>query len=143
MKTLTLLITFISSISVFSQNSYFDSIFTERKAKEIELLNSEMGILNKEDLEHFSGLHYFYIDSNYRVSAKFEKSIGRKFKMPTSTERMPIYRRYGYLKFNLNDQVQQLTVYQNLELKGKKKFKDYYFIPFRDNTSGNRNNSRF
>lgn len=132
---------FLVSLLIFttlyshSQSNHIDSIISARKAKEIELLNPAAGVLTAEDLNHFEGLHYFYVDSSYIVKAKFEKSIGKKFEMPTSTERTPIYRRYGYLKFRINNKDFQLTVYQNIELKGIKKFKNYYFIPFRDMTS--------
>jgi|TARA_R110000737_G_scaffold182215_1_gene205588 uncharacterized protein (DUF1684 family) len=135
MKLFLVLVFTLSTLYSYSQTSYFDSIISERKSKEIELLNPVKGILTEEDLNHFEGLHYFYIDSSYIVEAKFEKSIGKKFEMPTSTERTPIYRRYGYLKFNLNGKELQLTVYQNLELKGIKKYKNYFFVPFRDMTS--------
>jgi len=71
-----------------------------------------------------------------KVIAKFEYSKGKKFKMPTSTERTPIYRRYGFVYFEIAGQKCTLTVYQNMELIKKEGFKDYLFIPFKDATSG-------
>ena len=133
-----LLLTFLLfySIQPFAQNSYSDSVISERKTKEADLLTIQKGILSSEDLLHFDGLHYFFIDTTYIVKAKFEKSVGKKFKMPTSTERMPVYRKYGYMHFVLNGKSLRLTVYQNMELKGKKEYKNYFFIPFKDLTCG-------
>jgi uncharacterized protein (DUF1684 family) len=136
MKYLKALPLLFITVCTFSQNTYTDSIIEERKSKEMDLLDSKKGILTEVDLQHFESLNYFFTDTSYIFIAKFEKSIGKKFKMPTSTDRMPIYRRYGYLRFNYRGKEHQLTVYQNMELKGKKKYKNYYFIPFRDMTSG-------
>lgn len=56
--------------------------------------------------------------------------------LESSTERTPIYRRYGYIYFELNGKKCRLTAYQNMELIKKEEYKNYLFIPFRDGTSG-------
>ncbi len=55
--------------------------------------------------------------------------------MQTSSERTPVYRRYGYVDFTINNQKQRLTVYQNIALSKVKGMEDYLFIPFKDSTS--------
>ncbi len=136
MRKLIISIFIIQTSLAFGQSNYSDSLIAERKKKEQELTDPAKGVLTEEDLTHFKTLHYFFIDTNYRVKARFEKSIGEKFEMPTSTERKPIYRRFGYLYFELNGTKQRLTVFQNMELRTKKEYKNYFFVPFRDSTSG-------
>lgn len=134
MKTLILFI-FISPY-VYCQKNYIDSIEILRIQHTGELINPEAKVLTDEEIDHFQGLDYFSTSTNYRLTARFEKNKGKKFKMPTSTERLPIYRRYGYVYFELNGETHRLTVYQNMELIKKPEFKNYLFIPFRDATSG-------
>ena len=56
--------------------------------------------------------------------------------MPTSTERLPVYRRYGYATFTLDSTELVLEVYQNMEHRKHPEYGKYLFIPFRDKTSG-------
>ncbi len=133
--TILLTFVFIYFISI-SQSTYSDSIVFARIDKQIALADTAKHVLNAKDLEHFQALDYFPIDTHLIVEAKWELNKGKKFKMPTSTTREPIYRRYGYLHFTLNNQQYTLTVYQNMELKKKKAYQNYFFVPFRDQTSG-------
>ncbi len=121
---------------VTAQINYSDSLIQIRREKEEHLLDTAGHVLNQEDLTHFKSLHYFHIDTNYIVQAIWKKDVGKRFKMPTSTDRMPVYRRYGYVYFEIENKACTLTVYQNMKLKKKKEFKNYFFIPFRDETSG-------
>src|SRR5690606_11932087 len=100
--------------------------------KAAELADPTSGVLTDEEIDHFQGLDYFPLNESLRIEARFEKNVGKKFKMPTTTERLPIYRRYGYVYFTLDSLPLRLTVYQNIELSKKKGYTDYLFIPFRD-----------
>lgn len=122
---------------LYGQSSYKDSIQQLRIEHTGELIDPSKKILSDEEIDHFQGLDYFQIDPSMIITAQFEYSKGKKFKMPTSTERMPIYRRYGFVYFEIAGQKCTLTVYQNMELIKKEGFKDYLFIPFKDATSGN------
>jgi len=124
------------STFTFGQTKYVDSLTTERHKHSDELIDPESKILMDSEIDHFRGLDYFEIDQEYRIEAAFKKKKGKKFKMPTSTDRTPVYQRYGYVYFKINNELCTLTVYQNVELKKKKGFEDYLFIPFRDETSG-------
>ncbi len=125
----------------FSQ-SYTDTIDDIRIMHMVELMDSSSGVLNRNEINHFQGLSYFDVDTNYRIQARFTKDIGKRFKMITSTDRRPVYRRYGYVDFAIHDTICRLTVYQNMEISGfihfnsRKDYKEYLFIPFRDATSG-------
>jgi hypothetical protein len=122
--------------------SYSDTIDEIRIMHMVELMDSTSGVLNLSEINSFKGLAYYDVDSNYRIQARFTKNIGKRFKMITSTDRRPVYRRYGFVEFTLHDTICHLTVYQNMELSGffhfsaRKDYKDYLFIPFRDVTSG-------
>ena len=122
--------------------SYSDTIDEIRIMHMAELMDSTSGVLNLFEINNFQGLAYYDVDTNYRIQARFTKNIGKRFKMITSTDRRPVYRRYGFVEFTLHDTLCHLTVYQNMELSGffhisaRKDYKDYLFIPFRDVTSG-------
>jgi uncharacterized protein (DUF1684 family) len=129
------IICFLKSWSQNEELNYNDRILQIRILYAAELIDSTSGVLNTDEIQSFQGVSYFEVDSNFRISATFEKSKGKKFQMPTSTSRLPWYRRFGYVYFEYNEIKDTLTVYQNLELKFNKDFKDYLFIPFRDATN--------
>lgn len=106
----------------------------EDHKKELADTLSDHPILNIEDWKHFKGLQYFHFDSTYQLIGNFTKDKGKWFQMPTSTDRLPVYRRFGYVKFKMDSSEYQLTVYQNKDYR-KGEFKGYLFIPFRDGTS--------
>lgn len=135
MKLVLSLIAFIVCFGLNGQ-TYKDSILQLRQDHLNELMDSTAGVLNSEEIQHFKGTSYFDVNEEMIIHATFKKKKGKKFKMPTSTERTPIYRRYGYLNFELDGRMNQLTVYQNMELKDREGFEDYLFVPFRDATSG-------
>lgn len=94
--------------------------------------------LTQEDLEKFKSLDFFPINTDFIVEAKFVRTKKEKaFEMKTTTDRTPLYVKYGELHFKLNGKDYQLNVYQNMELVRKPGFKDYLFLPFSDLTCGN------
>ncbi|WP_299046348.1 DUF1684 domain-containing protein [uncultured Polaribacter sp.] len=93
--------------------------------------------LKKRDLKEFKGLDFFPIDSTYIVKAKFTKTENAvTFEMPTTTTRKPLYKEYGKLNFTLQEQSCELTIYQSQDDLEDTKYKDYLFLPFTDDTSG-------
>ncbi len=123
------------SLPVLGQESYIDSVQQLRVEKTGELIDPTSNVLTDEEIDHFQGLDFFPVNSDYRIEGRFEKSIGKKFEMPTTTDRLPVYRRYGYVYFVIGSDSCRLTVYQNMELRRKEGYKDYLFIPFRDATA--------
>jgi hypothetical protein len=57
--------------------------------------------------------------------------------MKTSTDREPLYVKYGEVEFTIDGKALKLNVYKNIELSKKKEYKNYLFLPFSDLTSGN------
>lgn len=93
--------------------------------------------LKAKDLKNFEGLNFFKFDTEYIVKASFKKLNNEKpFKMKTTTERLPIYLKYGELTFELKGKAYKLNIYQNQELIVKEGYEDYLFLPFLDETNG-------
>ena len=94
--------------------------------------------LKKKDLKNFKGLDFFPIDSTFIVTAKFTKiENAPTFEMATTTDRKPLYKEYGLLHFTLKGTECELTIYQSQDDLRDEKYKDYLFLPFTDDTSGN------
>lgn len=93
--------------------------------------------LKKKDLRHFKGLDFFEVDPSYIVEAKLIKTENAPtFEMATTTERKPLYKEYGKLHFTLQGKNHELTIYQSQDDLDDVKYKDYLFLPFTDDTSG-------
>lgn len=93
--------------------------------------------LKNKDLKDFKGLDFYPVDSNYVVTAKLTKTENASlFRMKTTTDRRPYYKEYGILNFVINGKECELTIYQSQDDLKNKKFKDYLFLPFTDETSG-------
>lgn len=127
---------FFLSLCSSAQN-YQDSIRELRVLHFAELMDTSNHILTQNEIDHFEGLDYFLIDTSYIINAHFIKKKGKRFKMPTTTDRQPVYRQFGFIEFSLNNSNYRLTVYQNMKLIKQKEYKNYLFLPFKDKTSGN------
>ena len=108
-----------------------------QKQLNTEFKDSLHSPLLEEDLAHFDALDFYPISKKFIVEASFVRTKKEKvFKMKTSTERTPMYKKYGELHFEIDGKKFQLNVYQNIELSSKPGFKDYLFLPFSDKTNG-------
>lgn len=93
--------------------------------------------LKDKDRKQFEGLDFFKFDSAYVVYALFKRTPNEKpFKMKTTTDRLPVYVKYGELTFSLKGENFKLDIYQNLDLIKKEGYEDYLFLPFLDETNG-------
>jgi len=103
-----------------------------------EYADAKTSPLMQEDLAHFSSLDFFPANEKFFVNAKFTRTAKEKpFEMKTSTDRKPMYVKYGEVTFEIDGKPLKLNVYRNIELSKKKKYKDYLFLPYSDQTSGN------
>lgn len=94
--------------------------------------------LKKKDLKEFKGLDFYSVDSSFIVEAKLTRIENAPvFEMATTTDRKPLYKEFGILNFQLKGEDYQLTVYQNQDNLQDEQYKDYLFLPFTDDTSGN------
>jgi len=116
---------------------YLDEIQNERYKKDRYFKDPETTPLSVEAVSDFKGLDYFYTDTNFRKQATFTKQIATStFTMSTTTDRLPVYRKYGLIHFMHNDTNHVLTAYQNMDILEKDSTYRGLFIPFKDYTNG-------
>ena len=140
MRHLFTFILLFSASLIFAQNdSYVDSIQELRKIKDVKYLTGEDSPLLEEDQKKEKGLNYFVINPNYAVEAQYKLvKRSRKFKMKTSTERLPEYKKFASVTFQLpgKNKKYELFLYQNIDFVKNKEYKNHLFLPFIDLTSG-------
>ncbi len=117
----------------------FDSAAVEKFQKELntEYADTKTSPLTAEDLAVFKTLEFYPINEKFFVTAKFVRTESEKpFEMKTSTDRKPLYVKYGEAHFVIDGLDYKLNLYRNIELSKKEEYKDYLFLPFSDLTSG-------
>ena len=119
----------VSSISIFAQDTYKDSIqaFIKNYVDKHEVVTGDDKKL----------MSFYPVNKNYRVIATFERvSNGKWFTMETSGSSKQTYRVYGTIRFTIHDTAVKLNIYQSQNLLGVAEYKNYLFLPFTDLTSG-------
>lgn len=139
MKSLFFSLFFLVTATVFCQEKFdASSIKAFQKELNSDFADAEKSPLLEEDRKQFKTLDFYPISEKWAVTATFVKSKNEKsFGMKTTTDRMPLYVKYGELHFIVDGKQFKLDVFQNLDLIKKKGFKDHLFLPFSDLTSGN------
>ena len=111
----------------------------EKFQKELnaEYADSKTSPLLPEDLKEFKSLDYYPANEKFYVVAQFVRTANEQpFEMKTSTDRKPVYVKYGEAHFSIDGQFFKLNIYRNIELSKKEQYKDYLFLPFSDLTCG-------
>ncbi len=109
-----------------------------QKEINMEFKSPEHSPLPLKARKNFSSLEFFPVDTTFIVIAEFVRTpFEAPFEMPTTTDRKPLYVKYGELYFSLNGKDFELDVYQSQQLNKKAEYKDYLFLPFTDLTNGN------
>ena len=139
MKQLLFTLIIISSLSncTTKKTSYEDEIKLFQYSLNIQFADAEKTPLTVEDLKTFKSLDFFKIDENYKVIANLELTPDAPiFEMKTTTERIPLYKKYGIAHFTINGQKLALSIYK--EQKIGMSFANYetLFIPFNDTSNG-------
>ncbi len=140
MKNLLIIfLLFISFCSVQAQNSKkVEAIKEFQKTLNTEFANPEESPLTEQDLKKFKELTFYEIDTNYVIEAEFVRTPSESpFAMPTTTDRTPIYVKYGEAYFKLKGKSYKLNIYQSQDLSTNPEYLDYLFIPFTDESNGN------
>lgn len=139
MKTLVTLF-FLSLMNFGFSQEKFKAAAVEKFQKELnaEYADAKTSPLTVEDLATFKSLDFYAINEKFFVIADFIRTKDEKpFGMPTSTDRKPLYVKYGEAHFTIDGKSFKLAIYRNIELSKKKEYSDYLFLPFSDLTSGN------
>lgn len=128
----------LNASQLIAQNSSkMDNIVAFQKHLNLEFANPEESPFTSEDIKKFQALDFFDIDTTFVIEAEFVRTpYESPFSMPTTTDRMPIYVKYGEAYFELKGKAFKLNIYQNKELITKLEYVGYLFIPFTDATNG-------
>lgn len=137
-KLLFLMILILSASQLAAQkSSKMEDIVAFQKHLNSEYANPEESPLTAEDIKEFKALEFFDIDTTFVIEAEFVRTpYESPFAMPTTTDRKPIYVKYGEAYFDMDGESFMLNIYQNQELITKAEYVDYLFIPFTDATNG-------
>ncbi|MEL6923184.1 MAG: DUF1684 domain-containing protein [Bacteroidota bacterium] len=131
---------FCVSSTTFAQSSastpkaWKKSLTDYWQAHQEELLTSDRAPLDEKKAKK---LKYFKANSKYKLIATFNRTpYAKPFDMMTYSGLSREYQQYGTIYFTIDGKEYALAVYQNLELKGQEKYKEYLFLPFKDLTNG-------
>ncbi|WP_350287315.1 DUF1684 domain-containing protein [uncultured Croceitalea sp.] len=112
-------------------------IIQHREKLNEEFKNPETSPLPDRYRKSFDGLDFFAPDTNYRITAKFERTPDAvPFLMSTTTSEKTTEVVYGVAHFELNGKQHRLEIYQSPELIKQEKYRNYLFLPFLDDTNG-------
>ena len=127
--TLLLLICIYTASNAQQSRNYTDSIKSWQK-NYVETHE----VVKKNDRKYF---RFFPINSDLNIVCHFEKindNVG--IIMKTSANTMQHYIKYGSISFKVSGTACRLFVYQSSDQAKYEKLKNYLFIPFMDNTTG-------
>ena len=138
MRTLFTLFLLIQLNLGFGQQQFdFSAVAKFQKELNAEYADAKTSPLTAENFTVFKTLDFYPVNETFFVVAKLVRTQKEKpFEMETSTDRKPLYVKYGELYFTINGRDFKLNVYKNIELSKKKEYRDYLFLPFSDLTSG-------
>ena len=106
-----------------------EAVMAHRHSENEHFRDKEKTILTAEDFEDFAGLEFYPIDLKYRVKAKFVRTPAElPFLMPTTTDRLPEYVKYGEAHFSMDGKELKLALYQSTEAYDEAGYEDYLFL---------------
>ena len=134
-RYLLLLLLFTTGFGSAQNSDKVRSAEDFQKKMNLDFKDPQESPLAPKERKNFTSLEYFTIDTTYNVEADFVRTpYESPFEMPTTTDRKPVYVKYGELYFVLKGVDFKLNVYQNQD--PKKGYEDYLFVPFTDLTNG-------
>ncbi len=116
--------------------SFKDDIKSYRLEQNDKFKNEKTSPLKATDRSTFKKLKYYRAKRAYRVIAKFIRTTDAKpFEMPTTTDRKPMYEKFGELHFEIKGQQLKLDIFQSHNSRRNPLYRDYLFLPFKDATN--------
>ncbi len=135
---LFIVLTFTSTLSAQSNKSAYKKWKKEISQKHKSLntyYRSDRSPLKPEHKSKFKAHDFYTPDTSFKVVARLEKFDTKSIiQMPTTTSRLPEYRRFAVAHFTINGTACALELYEPAELKAG--IPPYLFLPFKDETSG-------
>ena len=126
-----------SQLSPEELNVHVQEIFEFQHTMNHEFKDPEESPLVKDSIPKFIELHFFPFKQKFIVQANFERiENGKVFEMKTTTDRLPLYREYAFLKFKIDTQTFVLQAFQNVKYSAHPDYDSTLFIPFNDYTNG-------
>lgn len=135
----TFFIIIMTWCSVAQEVDYFAAIERHQDSLRTFYSDRETTILKSEEYDNFKGLDFYDIDSKFRVSATFTKSlIEESIMMETSAGIPRKYSKYGEITFRLGGKLHKLTIYRNpiFAAVPDHEYADTLLLGFTDYTSG-------
>lgn len=137
MRFLTLLFLACLSTAAAQQNVQDTAVAAFQKKLNADFKDPEKSPLPEKELQSFKTLDFYPAAPQFKVEAEFLRTPNEvPFEMPTTTDRRPVYVKYGEVYFKLEGKEYKLNVYQNQDIIRKEEYKDYLFLPFTDLTNG-------
>ena len=138
MRILLLFVLLAQAQFGFAQEKFDATAVTKFQTElNTEYADGKTSPLMTEDLATFKTLDFYPASEKFFVVAKFVRTKKEKpFEMKTSTDRKPMYVKYGEVHFAIDGSNFKLNVYKNIALSKQKKYKDHLFLPFSDLTCG-------
>lgn len=138
MKTFITITAIFSFLTLTAQECSTQSSEKYQQQLNKEYANPEESPLTKSDLKKFKSLDFYPVSETYCVEAKFVRTPNEKpFAMPTTTDRKPMYVKFGEVSFTIKGVACKLDVFQSIDLIKIEEYKNSLFLPFTDYTSGN------
>jgi len=111
--------------------SYTEHITGNRMKKDKFFKESPHSPLTPQQKETFQELTYFPADEKYSFKVNLKQfSQQDTIDIMTSKGQVQKYIRYGHIEFEIDSETYMLTVF-------KQPNSDYFFVPFKDKTTGN------
>ena len=138
MKNTFLLILMFVSLIINAQNNFIKNVKDYQYKQNLKFHNSKTSPLTAKDIKTFEALEFYKIDKKFEVIATLVKEKDPViFEMPTTTDRKPLYVKYGTLTFTIDGKQHTLNIYQNKDFGRAPQYRNYLFLPFADKTNGN------
>ena len=136
MRSIVILIfcfSFFFTVAQEIDQAYIDLIDTYRTEHLESLWKNDRAPLNEEDLDD---VKFFDLDKMYKINCAFTLTPDTEvFQMATYSGNQKPYRKYGFIRFEIEGQIHELAIYQSQNHLNHPVYKDYLFLPFKDITN--------
>ena len=137
MKKSLLVVFLLTAFSISAQDAYEKEMKDYQYKENLKFHDKATSPLTAEGMKKFTALDFYTIDKKYKVVAQLVKEKNPVvFGMPTTTDRKPLYIKYGTVILTIDGVEQQLAIYQNKDFGRPPQYRNHLFLPFTDKTSG-------
>lgn len=131
MKLLAIICSLLIAACGHTPSEFETRVLADRKVKD-DQFKGKTSPLSKEERKAFTGLVYYPYSENFNVIAQMEEyPIKEKIIMPTTKGLKKQYTKWAKLRFEINGEKYELEL-----LKMVTRQFTAYFLPFKDNTTG-------